>query len=892
MTDTRPDPDSLLDKIKRSDEQAARGRLKVFFGACAGVGKTYAMLAAGHVQQRLGVDVLVGVVETHGRSETASQLIGLKVLPPAKIEHRGQTLPEFDLDAALAIKPPLILIDELAHSNVAGSRHPKRWQDVEELLAAGIDVYTSLNVQHLERLNDVVGQITGIVVRETLPDHVFDAADEVTLVDLPPDELLLRLAEGKVYRPEQATRASQNFFRKGNLLALRELALRRTADRVDAQMRAYRADQSIHPVWKAHERLLISIGPYSGGDKLIRSACRLAASLHADCLVVYVETPELQRQGDATRNQVLKTLKLAQELGAETSVLAGVDLVDTLLAFARSRNVSKMVVGKSQRSTWSRLWRRPLSELLIDKASDVDVYVVAHDLSDALPSDAKPNSLLFDEATPKFQRHGYFAALGAAALTTLLTAGLLHFFDLANVVMLYLLAVVLVSVRYGRGAGAVTSLLSVAAFDFFFVAPRMSFTVSDTQYLLTFAVMLSVALIISHLTSRLRFEANVATYRERRTRALYELGRELSGALTATQIVEMSVRHLDGLFQSQTLLFIPDSEEKVRASHEHASADLGIAQWVYDYQQPAGLGTHTLPAAPLLYIPLKAPMRTRGVLAVLPGDSQLVFLPEQQRLLESAASQIALALERVHYVEVAQDAIVVMESERLRNGVLSAVSHDLRTPLTTLVGLASLLDKDETPAELRHVSQSLQKEAMRMNHMVSNLLDMAKLQSGVKPNKEWQLFEESVGGAVRVAGASLTAHSIQVDLPSDFPLLEYDAVLMERVLVNLLENAAKYTPAGSSITISAKKDGDMARIAVSDNGPGLPEGTRLFDKFTRGTTESGAPGVGLGLAICRSIIHAHGGQISARNLDPHGAEFEFTLPLGTPPVFESVDLIP
>ncbi len=884
MTDTRPDPDSLLDKIKRSDEQAARGRLKIFFGACAGVGKTYAMLSAGHVQQRLGVDVLVGVVETHGRSETATQLIGLKVLPQAKIEHRGQSLPEFDLDAALAIKPPLILIDELAHSNVAGSRHPKRWQDVEELLAAGIDVYTSLNVQHLERLNDVVGQITGIVVRETLPDHVFDAADEVTLVDLPPDELLLRLAEGKVYRPEQATRASQNFFRKGNLLALRELALRRTADRVDAQMRAYRADQSIQPVWKAHERLLISIGPYSGGDKLIRSACRLAASLHADCLVVYVETPELQRQGEETRKQVLKTLKLAQDLGAETSVLAGVDLVDTLLAFARSRNVSKMVVGKSQRSQWSRLWRRPLSEQLIDKAIDVDVYVVAHDLSDVLPSETKPNSLLFDEATPKLQRHGYIAAFAAAALTTLLTACLLHFFDLANVVMLYLLAVVLVSVRYGRGAGAVASLLSVAAFDFFFVAPRMSFTVSDTQYLLTFAVMLSVALIISHLTSRLRFEANVATYRERRTRALYELGRELSGALTATQIVEMSVRHLDGLFQSQTLLFIPDSEEKVRASHEHASSDLGIAQWVYDYQQPAGLGTHTLPAAPLLYIPLKAPMRTRGVLAVLPTDSQHVFLPEQQRLLETAASQIALALERVHYVEVAQDAIIAMESERLRNGVLSAVSHDLRTPLTTLVGLASLLDKDEIPAEFRHISQSLQQEAMRMNHMVSNLLDMAKLQSGVKPNKEWQLLEESVGGAVRVAGASLAAHQIKVDLPADFPLLEYDAVLMERVLVNLLENAAKYTPAGSTMTISAKKDGNMARIAVSDNGPGLPEGTHLFDKFTRGTTESGAPGVGLGLAICRSIIHAHGGQISARNLDPQGAEFEFTLPLGTPPV--------
>ena len=528
--------------------------------------------------------------------------------------------------------------------------------------------------------------------------------------------------------------------------------------------------------------------------------------------------------------------------------------------------------------------------------SDVDVYVVAHEIGETLPAASHTSSLLFDEITPERQRHGYFAALGASVLTTVLTAGLLNFFDLANVVMLYLLAVVLVSVRYGRGAGVVASLLSVASFDFFFVSPRMSFTVSDSQYLLTFGVMLSVALIISHLTSRLRFEANVATYRERRTRALYELGRELSGALTATQIVEMSVRHLDGLFQSQTLLFIPDSNEKLRVSNELASSDIGIAQWVYDYQQPAGLGTHTLPAAPLLYIPLKAPMRTRGVLAILPGDSQHVFMPEQQRLLETAASQIALALERVHYVEVAQDAIIAMESERLRNGVLSAVSHDLRTPLTTLVGLASLLDKEELPAPLRQVSQSIQAEAMRMNHMVSNLLDMARLQSGVKPNKEWQLLEESVGGAVRAARPALAAHQIKVDLPADFPLLEYDAVLMERLLVNLLENAAKYTPAGSTITISAKKDGQMARVSVSDNGPGLPEGAaeRLFDKFTRGTTESGAPGVGLGLAICRSIILAHGGQISARNLTPQGAEFAFTLPLGEPPalIHEDAETLP
>ncbi|OWY38630.1 two-component system sensor histidine kinase KdbD [Xenophilus sp. AP218F] len=888
MTDNRPDPDALLDELKREEAQACRGRLKIFFGACAGVGKTFAMLAAARVKQQEGATVLVGVVETHGRKETEAQLSGLEVLPPRRIEYKGRSLAEFDLDAALARQPQIILMDEFAHSNVPGSRHPKRWQDVEELLAAGIDVYTTLNVQHLESLNDVVGQITGIIVRETLPDHVFDRADEVSLVDLPPDELLSRLAAGKVYLPHQAERAVKNFFRKGNLLALRELALRRTADRVDAQMRAYRADQSINPVWHARERLLVCVGPGPGTEKLIRSAKRLAASLDADWIAVYVETPQLQRLPEARRNRILKGLKLAQELGAETSVLGGSTLAATLLAYARTRNVSKLVVGKSNRSRVARWLRPSLVSELSRQSRDVDVYVVAHDHDEAEgPRGKEVDSLLFSDGEAGKPQRGYFAAAAICFATTAVNHLLVPHFALSNVIMVHLLAVVLIATRYGRGPGVLASFLSVAAFDFFFVPPQLSFAVSDTQYLLTFVVMLAVALIISQLTARFRFEATIATYRERRTRALYDLGRELAGALTASQIIETAVGRLEPLFGAKVMLFIPNSEDQLRAATACGSeADTGVAQWVFDNLQPAGLGTNTLPSNAALYVPLKAPMRARGVIALLPDETIQAFLPEQQRLLETCAAQIALALERVHYVEVAQDAIVAMESERLRNSVLSVVSHDLRTPLTTMLGLANMLTSPNLPAaQQQDVARSIQDEAIRMNKLVTNLLDMARLQSGVKLNKEWQMLDEVAGSAVRSCGRSLARHQLTVSLPPDLPVLEYDAVLIERVLANLLENAAKYTPPGSHITLSASCDGQRVAVSVSDDGPGLPAHMehRAFDKFSRGAPESTTPGVGLGLAICRAIIENHGGDIEAGNLAPHGARFTFTLPCGTPP---------
>jgi two-component system sensor histidine kinase KdpD len=878
----RRDPDRLLADIKEEEAQARRGKLKVFFGACAGVGKTYAMLNAARQRLQEGVDVLVGVVETHGRRETAKLLEDLPLLPPQKVEYRGRLLGEFDIDAALQRAPQLIIVDELAHTNVDGARHAKRWQDVEELLAAGIDVYTALNVQHLESLNDVVGSITGIRVWETVPDRFFDQASDVILVDLPPDELLERLADGKVYVPEQAERAAKNFFRKGNLIALRELALRRTADRVDSQMRAYRADRAIANVWQARERLIVCIGPGPAGDKLVRSAARLASDLKADWIAVYVETPALLRLSKPDRQCILDHLRLAESLGAETASLAGSNLIGTLTAYARSRNANKLVVGRPAQLPWHQRWRARFVDTLTRRASDMDVYVVGIET---------PVHVKTPETHPAGVKwRNYLWATLACVVTTIVAAGLLRIFDKSNVVMVYLLTVVGISIRFGRGPGAWAAALSVLLFDFFFVPPRFSFAVSDVQYLFTFALMWVVALIIGQLAAKLRFEATIANLRERRAQALASLSKELSGALVSEQVVEIANRHVSGMFHSDAATFLPDGKEIIQmagASLTPPVIDSAVAQWVYDHQQAAGCGTHTLSAAASHYLPLKAPMRTRGVLALQAANFNFLAEPEEKRLLDTFASQIALALERVHYVEVAQDALVSMEGERLRNSLLSAISHDLRTPLTALVGLASTLAEGDPPEPVRSdLARAIQLESQQMSELVTNLLDMARLQvGGVNLKKDWQSMEEIVGSSCAKLTRVLAAHQLTVTIPADLPLCECDPILMQRVIVNLLDNAAKFTAPGSTIAITAATEGDKMKIVVEDNGPGLPPGQeiKIFDKFTRGEIESNKPGVGLGLALCKAIVEAHGGKIFAENGANGGARFTFTLPLGIAP---------
>jgi two-component system, OmpR family, sensor histidine kinase KdpD len=889
-SEDRPDPDALLAKVQQQESAARRGKLRVYFGSSAGVGKTYAMLVAAGKLRSEGSAVLAGVVETHGRAETAALLEGLPILPPKAVSYRGRTLSAFDLDAALAQHPDLILIDELAHTNAPGQRHPKRWQDVEELLAAGIDVFTTLNVQHLESLNDVVGGITNVRVWETVPDTVFDAANEVVLVDVPADELLARLKAGKVYVPQQAEHAASNFFRKGNLMALRELALRRTADRVEGDVQAYRVDKSIESVWKTGSALLTCVGPDSGAERVVRAAARLASQLNTDWHAVYVETPSLQRLPAGRRERILATLNLAQDLGATTAVIANAQVAESVVAYARNHNLAKIVIGRDPER---RLlpWQRSSGQQLALLAPDIDLVEIGRASG---PGRSGPGRSPRADAESGERRKGKFARyLWAALACVAVTLGCLPLtahFDRSNIVAIFILTVVLVAVRFGRGPAALAAVLSVGAFDFFFVPPRFSFAVSDVQYFLTFSIMLAVGLITGQLTAGLRFQARVSAHREERAASLYEFARDLSGAVQVDQVVKTSGEFIERTFHAAAALLLPDSKGQLTEppGGQTLNTEIGTAQWAFDKGEPAGFGTDTLPGSDVLYVPLRAPTQSRGVLAVKARNRRLLRIPEQRQLLDTFAALIAIALERVHYVGLAQDALVRMESERLRNSLLAALSHDLRTPLTVLVGLAESLTLTKPPLSPAQVetAEAIRDEARRMSTLVSNLLEMARIESGdVRLNLQWQPLEEVVGAALESARGMLERHAVEVRIPRDLPLVRFDAVLLERVLVNLLENASKYTPAGSTVTLSAEVAGERLEVSVADNGPGLPKGREeaVFQKFTRGERESATPGVGLGLAIARAIIEAHQGRIVAANSLGGGAHFTFTLPLGTPP---------
>jgi len=895
MTDSRPDPDRLLAKLKDEEIQASRGKLKLFFGASAGVGKTFAMLSAARVQQQQGVDVVIGVIETHGRAETEALLAGLPKLELKEVRYRDRVLKEFDLDAALARKPQLVLVDELAHSNVQGSRHAKRWQDVEELLDAGIDVWSAMNVQHLESLNDIVTGITGIRVWETVPDRVFDETDEVVIVDLPPDDLLLRLKEGKVYLPQQAERAVRNFFRKGNLIALRELALRRTADRVDNEMLQYRRNLQAAPVWQTRESILLCVGPDERSEKLVRTTARLSAQLGVPWHCIYVETPALQRLPAETRQRILELLKSAEDNGAVTAVLSGSDLAATIVRYAHEHNLPRVVLGRET----GRLrgpWRRRLAEAVGALADDLDILQVALSARDGAAARGRKTSVHQKDTIP-WASYAWSALICAAV--TLAVAPLAPILASANLVMIFLAAVVGVAVRFGRGPAVLASLLTVGMFDFFYVPPRFSFTVSDAQYLLTFFIMLVVALLIGQLTAGLKFQARVSRLREERVRAMYAMSRDLSGALMPEQIAEIGARFMKSEFGAPAALMIADLQDRlhdpVHSEGQPEGMDLGVAQWAFDHDEAAGHGTNTLAASPVLYVPLKAPMRMRGVLAIGAGNAARLAGPEQRRLLDTCASLLAISLERIHYVDIAQTVTVQMESERLRNSLLAAISHDLRTPLAALVGMSESLAMMKLPATSPELETAhrIKDAALRMNSMVGNMLDMARLQSGsVQLNRQWQPLEEVVGTSLKTMASVLENRRVTVALADDLPMIDIDAVLFERVLCNLFENAGKYTPAGSPIDIRAQPAGDQVIITVDDAGPGLPKGkeSAIFDMFERGRKESATPGVGLGLAICRAIVEAHGGKIRGETRAQGGARFTIELPRGVPPSLEGLEL--
>ncbi|MBF0176288.1 MAG: DUF4118 domain-containing protein [Magnetococcales bacterium] len=881
----RPNPDHLLAQLEAKATKEKRGRLKIFFGASPGVGKTYAMLSAARALQDQGTEVVAGVVETHGRSETALLLQHIEILPRRKIAYKGHLLEEFDLDAALQRKPGLLLVDELAHTNAQGSRHPKRWQDIEELIASGINVFTTVNVQHIESLNDVVSGISGIRVWERVPDHVIDKADEIVLVDLPPEELLQRLREGKVYMPDQAERALDHFFRKGNLLALRELALRRTADRVDGDVRAWRREKSVATVWPTRESVLVCVGPGPDSEKLVRRAARRANQTGAPWHAIAIETPAMHNLPDAARTRILAILKLAREMGGETASLAGTDPVAVAAGYAREYNLGIVLVGRDR---YRRLpWQRSFAEKLGRLAPDLELLQIARE--DDTTETVSPPRFIKPRKLMDWQH--FLLTWLIVALVTACCTPLYDRLDLTNIAMIYLLVVVFTALRLGRGAAVLAAFLSVAAFDIFFVPPRFTFAVHDAQYLVTFAVMLTVALVVGQLTAGLRFQAASATKREQRIRALYVMSKELSSALSVEDMTPICLRFIKRAFRATVVVFIPDHAgqlQPVGGASVSPAVDVSIAQWSHDHGRPAGVGTDTLPSAKALYIPLKAQTRPCGLLALLPDEASWDITPEQQQLLDTSAALMAIALERIHDGTLARNAQVDMESERLRNALLSAISHDLRTPLTVITGLTDALYMASPSLSEPHISlvQTIREEVARTVDMVNNLLDMARMQLGhIVLNRGWQTLEEMIGLAMRHCLPLLARHTVHIDLPANLPLLEMDVALMERVFNNLLENAAKHTPAGSLITISAHPDGDFVTISLRDNGPGLPPGMeqKVFEKFTRGRMESKTAGFGLGLAIVRSIIEAHGGSVYAENHPEGGAHFILRFPTGTPP---------
>ena len=893
--EVRPDPDQLLAQVQAEEARAKRGRLRIFFGASAGVGKTYGMLEAARNLRSIGTDVVVGYVEPHGRVETERLLEGLERLPTLPVRYRGIVRHEFDLDAALARRPAILLVDELAHSNLVGGepapRHPKRWQDVEELRDAGITVWTTVNVQHLESLNDLVAQITGIRQNETLPDRVFDEANDIELIDLPPDDLLARLHAGKIYIADQAATAAERFFRTPNLMALRELALRRVADRVEAAARALPLDPTRARL--AGDRVMVAVGPDEQAEQLIRAGKRLAGALDSEWTVVYVETPRLLRMSEADRNRRIDVLRLAESLGAETVTLDGPTAWATLLEYAQTRNATRVIVGTPKRHGW-RAWLRPSTATqLIRYARGFDVTTIARPERPQPHPTAGLRGVLADTGPViRWDRYGW--AFVTTLLCTAVAFVLYPRFELSNLVMVYLLGVTVAGLRFGRGPSVMTAILNVAAFDFFFVPPRFTFAVTDVQYFVTFGVMLLVALVIANLVASVRQQTRVAGARERRTALLYAMSRELAVTRGISSIARVAIRHLAEVFQCRAVILLPDTEGKLRYPRDppldqsYRHADLAVAQWVADHASQAGLGTDTLPATPGLYIHLGDERQHLGVLAVLPSNPRRVLLPEQKHLLETFAGQIGLALERARLAESAEAAGLAAERESLRNTLLASISHDLRTPLAVMAGAGSTLAQHSAQldeATRITLARSIEAKAREMSELVSNVLDLMRFESGqVILRRDWQALDDLVGAALQTLEARLARHAVELRIPADLSPVHVDATLIVQVFANLFDNAAKYTPAGTHVSVSAAADGPYVRVIVDDDGPGLPAGdpSRLFDKFQRGNSEGTVVGVGLGLAICQAIVRAHGGQIEAQRRTGGGARFEFTLPATEP----------
>jgi two-component system sensor histidine kinase KdpD len=906
MDDRRPSPDALL----REAERTGRGRLMIFLGAAPGVGKTYEMLSAAQARKREGVDVVIGVVETHGRQETAALTVGLETIPRRRIDYRGHILDEMDIDAILRRRPRLALVDELAHTNAPGSRHPKRYMDVEELLTAGIDVYATLNIQHVESLNDVVARITRIRVRETVPDSVIDRADDIELIDLTPQDLIQRLQDGKVYVPRQAERAVRHYFQPGNLTALRELALRRTAQRVDNQMVDYMRSHAIEGPWAAGDRVLVCIEGGPRATAVVRHARRLADQFHAPWTAISVETSRSLRAGTTGLDSVAEALRLAQSLGAETVLIPGQDVADAIIDYARANNITHIIVGKSQTPRWRQFFAASVTQQVMNRAGGINIHIIEAPAEptrsiQVVPGDKAPAQ------TTDVQPYAMSLLFVAAAIPV--AFALQRVLNISNLALVFLTAILFSAVRFGRGPSLFASMAAVLAYNFFFLPPIYTFTIADPENVVALFFFAVVALIASNLAARVRGQAVAARLRAKTTDDLYQFSRKLTVAVTLDDLLWATAHQIAMMLKVRVVLLLPDDahgHERAPAERVSASisvragfppedvleeADLAAAKWCWEKNHVAGRDSDTLPGARWLFLPMRTGRGPVGVVGVIRDEPGPLLMPDQQRLLDALADQAALAIERVILARDLHNARLEAETDRLRSALLTSISHDLRTPLASILGSATSLTSRgvalDGPTE-QALLATIVEEAYRLNRFIGNLLDMTRLESGaLKPRGTLTELTDVFGAALSRAASILTSHEVILDVAPDLPMLNLDVVLFEQVLFNLLDNAAKYAPAGSRIQIKAYQDGDQVILRVIDEGEGIPprDVDRIFEKFYRaGGAASGAAsgadsqraGTGLGLAISRGFIEAMSGTISAANrTDRSGAIITIALPV-------------
>ena len=886
-TDLRPSPEALLEAARRADSRT--GKLKIFVGAAPGVGKTYEMLSNAHARLKAGVDVVVGVVETHGRVETEALLKGLEVLPRKRIAYRDQTLEEMDIDALIARRPQLALVDELAHTNAPGSRHPKRYLDVEELLSHGIDVYTAVNIQHIESLNDVVAQITHVRVRETVPDSVFDRADAIELIDLTPDDLIQRLKEGKVYVPRQAERALEHYFSPGNLTALRELALRRTAERVDEQLLSHMQANAIAGPWAAGERILVCVSEDPRAAGLVRYTRRLADRLHAPWTAIAIETRRSLQLTDEQRDRLADTMRLAESLGGEAITIPGVErrIADDLINFAHANNVTQIVIGKSMRSRWFELLRGSVVHDLVRRTGNISVHVIAGE-----EQPVEKSTVQTATRTEPFNPRPYLMALLTVAVGLGVAMLILPWFGIENVDLVLLTAVVVVAGRYGLWPSLLATIAASLCYNFFFLPPIYTFTITDPTNVAAFVLFTVVAILVSNVAARVRLQADTAISRVRTTELLYAFSRKLAGTATLDDVLWATAYQIALMLKVRVVLLLPQHGVLTVMTgyppeDQLDQADLAAASWAWGNDRPAGRGSDTLPGAKRLFMPMRTGRGQIGVIGIDNDRTGPLLTPDQRRLLDALVDQGALAIERVLLVEDMDRVKRTVQSDRLRGALLTSISHDLKTPLASVLGSASTLrdlGAGLDDAQKHELLATVIEESERLNRFIANLLDMTKLESGaIVPNTARHDIGEIVGSALRRAGKILVHHKVHLDLAADLPMLELDAVLFEQVIFNLLDNAAKYSPAETTISIRAQRDGDTILLRVMDEGSGIPpaELDSVFDKFYR--VEKGdhvRPGTGLGLAISRGFVEAmHGTIVAANRTDRSGAVLTIRLPV-------------